>query len=112
MFDYSLTFTTTGGFVAQNVDLMHSAKLLEQRSEIVLVHVVRYLPYKHLYIVWIRLLHAVIVHYAVTPKISSPLDEHRRSYRAVYRSKQKSSIRIYIFLVVNFDYDSIDRDTV
>lgn len=59
------SFTTASSFVPQYVDLMHSAKFFEQRSEIVFVHVVRYLSYEHLYIVWIWLLHTIIVHYGV-----------------------------------------------
>ena len=55
---------TAGDLVPQDVYLMHSAKLLEQLPQIVLVHVVRHLAHEHFYVIRIRLLNAIVVHYA------------------------------------------------
>ena len=62
----SLTPMTAGNLVPQDIYLMHSTIFLKHRPQIILVHIVRYLPHKHLYVVWIRLLHTVVVHYAAT----------------------------------------------
>lgn len=62
----TLTPVTAGDLVPQDIYLVHSAVLLEHRPQVVLVHVVRYLTHEHLYVVRIRLLHAVVVHYAAT----------------------------------------------
>jgi len=61
----SLTSMTAGDFVPQNIYLMHSAIFFKHRPQVILIHVVRYLSHKHLYVVRIRLLHAVVVHYTV-----------------------------------------------
>lgn len=59
---------TAGDLVPQDVYLMHSAKLLEQLPQIVLVHVVWHLAHEHFYVIRIRLLDAIVVHYAATGK--------------------------------------------
>lgn len=62
----SLTPMAAGDLVPQDIYLMHSTVFLKHRPQVILVHIVRYLPHEHLYIVWIRLLHAVVVHYTAT----------------------------------------------
>lgn len=57
---------TSGDLVPQDIYLVHPTELLEQLSQIVLVHVVRHLTHEHFYVVGIWLLHAVVVHYAAT----------------------------------------------
>lgn len=56
---------TAGDLVPQNIYLMHSTIFFKHRPQVILVHVVRYLSHKHLYVVRIRLLHTVVVHYGV-----------------------------------------------
>lgn len=51
----TLTFTQPGRLVAQHVDLMHPAKLLEHLLQLLFVHRARHLPDEHLDIVRIGL---------------------------------------------------------
>jgi len=66
----SLTPVTAGNLVPQDIYLMHSTIFLKHRPQVILIHIVRYLPHKHLYVVRIRLLHTVVVHYTAMWKES------------------------------------------